>query len=270
MATQQSLFDAVEGDESHQSSSSGGKIESGWQIIRLDGAHLAYFPGWLRQANVLATMHSLKQEGCEEKTQNGEEPLSTEAIFRVLKQQVAWEQTTIRLYGKAMRIPRLNAWYAEPQHGYTYSGKYFTPHPWLPVLLLLKLAIEQQMPTALLDVTKKDTAITAPAEDILNSALVNCYRNGQDSVAWHSDDEPELGSNPIVASVSLGAERTFQLRHKHHKGEAYRYSLPLQDGDLLIMYGATQHNWQHQLPKTRLEVGERINITYRQIRSPRS
>ncbi|MGS2718743.1 alpha-ketoglutarate-dependent dioxygenase AlkB family protein [Eionea flava] len=263
MNIQPSLFDAVEGSGSDQSLPSARVLGGGLQIICLEGAHLAYFPGWLRQTEVLSTITSPRHQTPNEDMLAAKALVSTEAIFQALKKQVAWEQTSIRLYGKAVRIPRLNAWYAQPQYGYTYSGQYFTPHPWLSVLLSLKLAIEQQIQTALLETS------TSLTDGLLNSALVNCYRDGQDSVAWHSDDEPELGNHPTVASVSLGAERIFQLRHKHHKGESYRYSLPLQDGDLLIMYGATQHNWQHQLPKTRHKVGERINITYRQVRHPR-
>jgi len=233
MLYQPSLFDSpVPASPSSSAVPSPEALRS--QSIKLIGGEVMYFSRWLFSSSLNA---------------------SAPTLYPTLKQQVEWQQTDIFLYGKTMRIPRLNAWYADPQCGYTYSGKYFEPLPWLPVLLLIKTAVEATL-APLLQGTS------------FNSALVNCYRDGQDSVAWHSDDEPELGQNPVVASVSLGSDRLFQLRHKQHKGDAYRHSIPLLDGDLLFMYGAMQHHWQHQIPKTRKPVGERINITFRYIQHP--
>ena len=100
---------------------------------------------------------------------------------------------------------------------------------------------------------------------VFNSVLLNRYRTGKDSVAWHSDDEKEFGENPVIASVSFGDTRTFQFRHKKRKD--LKTTVELTHGSLLIMRGATQHNWMHQIPKTRRDVGERINLTFRVVRT---
>lgn len=177
--------------------------------------------------------------------------MSTTDCYNSIRRDVLWQQNKITLYGKRVDIPRLNAWYGDPHCGYIYSETYFEPLPWLPLLLDIKCAIEKHLSEYM-------------GGSRFNSALVNCYRNGQDSVAWHSDDEPELGKNPLVASLSLGAERVFQLRHKYNK-KSQRQDMTLSDGDLLLMSGTTQHYWQHQIPKTAHNVGERINITFREI-----
>lgn len=198
--------------------------------ITLPDAHIVYLPQWLSSLEL---------------------SLRGERVYRELRQSVPWEQSTIYLYDKPMLIPRLNAWYGDTGCGYTYSGTRLEPLPWLPILLEIKREVE-----------------TALADELgqvrFNSALVNCYRDGQDSVAWHSDDEPELGQNPLVASVSVGAERMFELRHKHHR-QHKKHIITLCDGDLLLMAGATQGYWQHQIPKSSTAVGERISITFRQI-----
>ncbi len=169
-------------------------------------------------------------------------------LFITLKQQVTWQQSTINIYGKLVKIPRLNAWYGDANCPYEYSGKAFAPLAWLPCLWEQKLKIE------------KATGFS------YNSVLVNCYRDGDDGVAWHSDDEPELGRNPSVASLSLGAERIFQLRHRYHKDLATR-KLNLGNGSLLVMSGELQHHWHHQLPKVANLKEERINLTYRYVNS---
>lgn len=223
--SQISLFD--DNATSHQIAGEGAEIVI--QDIPLQDGRLIYVPRWLQQQQVLP---------------------DTGVLFEQLQREVYWEQSDITLYGKTMKIPRLNAWYGDPGCGYIYSGKYFEPLSWLSVLLDIKQAAEATLAPYL-------------QQTILNSALVNCYRHGQDSVAWHSDDEPELGSNPPVVSISLGQERNFQLRHRVHKHE--KYQLSLQDGDLLMMCGQTQHHWHHQIPKTSKTIGARINITYRKI-----
>jgi alkylated DNA repair dioxygenase AlkB len=216
--------------------------------LSLPNGDISYYPEWLASSSLSALAPTMYDE---------------------LKRQVAWEQTDIFLYGKKMRIPRLNAWYAAPQCGYTYSGKYFEPLPWIPLLLEIKAAVEETLRPLWIKAIAQGEDTT---REMFNSVLVNCYRDGLDSVAWHSDDEPELGKNPIVASLSLGADRQFQLRHKdrqkHVKSEQYKQNLCLSDGDLLLMHGSMQHYWQHQIPKTKKVVGERINITFRQIKHP--
>jgi alkylated DNA repair dioxygenase AlkB len=246
MSYQPSLFDTP----THTKITPGLSLSSNRENaqVSLPDGQISYYPAWLASSSLSHIEPTLYDE---------------------LKRQVAWEQTEIFLYGKKMRIPRLNAWYADPQCGYTYSGKYFEPLPWLPLLVEIKVAVENMLTPLLkqphLDEEKR-------AGEIFNSVLVNCYRDGQDSVAWHSDDEPELGRNPIVASLSLGEDRQFMLRHKDHqkhsKSGKYTHKICLSNGDLLLMHGTMQHYWQHQIPKTKKAVGERINITFRQIKYP--
>lgn len=164
--------------------------------------------------------------------------------FQQLRQYTPWTQDEIQIAGRPVKIPRLQAWYGDA--GYSYSGLKLTPLPWTPVLRQIKAQVE------------------AVSGALFNSVLVNLYRDGDDSVGWHSDDEPELGDEPVIASLSLGARRDFSLRQK--KPGSGRLKLQLDDADLLVMGGALQHNWQHQLPKTRLPVGERINLTFRLVK----
>lgn len=166
-------------------------------------------------------------------------------LFRELLETVAWRQDTMTLFGKPVALPRLTAWYGDAGAEYEYSGILNAPLAWIPPLLEVKHAIE------------------APSGISFNSVLLNRYRSGQDSVAWHSDDEKEFGENPVIASVSFGDTRTFQFRHKTRK--ALKASIELTHGSLLIMRGATQHHWLHQIPKTKRDVGERINLTFRAV-----
>ncbi len=199
--------------------------------IQLPDAHLAYLPGSFDEAQA-------------------------QSLFEILKQGVEWEQSEITLYGKKVSIPRLNAWYGDAHCGYNYSNTYFEPLPWLPIITQIKQLVEAAFADLL--------PATGNEGGYFNSALINCYRDGQDSVAWHSDDEPELGKNPIVASVSLGETRAFKLRHRYNSALPV-YKMLLSAGDLLLMYGATQHHWHHEIPKTKKSVGERINITFRRV-----
>jgi alkylated DNA repair dioxygenase AlkB len=144
-----------------------------------------------------------------------------------------------------MPIPRLTAWYGDQGKSYTYSGIEQHPEHWNPTLKLIKSKIEQI------------------AQVSFNSVLLNLYRDGKDSVSWHSDDEPELGENPIIASVSFGATRRFSLRNKHSKN--HKIDIDLASGSFLLMQGETQHFWQHQIAKTAKEIQPRINLTFRII-----
>ncbi|MEZ5571827.1 MAG: alpha-ketoglutarate-dependent dioxygenase AlkB [Halioglobus sp.] len=166
-------------------------------------------------------------------------------LFARLRRDIAWQQDTITLYGRHHPVPRLTAWYGDPGKTYAYSGIAMRATPWTPALLAIKARIERM------------------ANYTFNSVLLNLYRNGADSVAWHADDEPELGRNPVIGSVSLGASRSFQLRHKTDKNS--RHSIDLHSGSFLLMQGSTQHQWLHQIPKTARKVGERINLTYRRV-----
>ena len=167
-------------------------------------------------------------------------------LFDRLRQSLQWEQSHIRLYGRGVSIPRLNAWYADAACEYRYSGYQMPRHDWSEELLMLREKL--QLATGL----------------SFNSVLANLYRDGNDSVGWHSDDEPELGHNPVIASISLGEVRRFCLRHKRNQEIADIELMP-GSGSLLIMAGSTQHNWKHCLPKTRKSTSARINLTFRRV-----
>ncbi len=168
------------------------------------------------------------------------------ALFHELHNQTPWAQRQVKVYGQLHPEPRLTAWYGAAGKGYSYSSLTLDPLPWTPTLLQIK------------------TRIDAAANVSFNSVLLNLYRDGRDSNGWHQDNEPELGHNPVIASLSLGALRRFQLRHKFKK-ELPKLELDLPHGSLLVMAGPTQHFWQHQIPKTAKPVAARINLTFRVI-----
>jgi alkylated DNA repair dioxygenase AlkB len=165
--------------------------------------------------------------------------------FQALFEKIHWRQDKIRMAGREIMQPRLTAWYGEKDSKYTYSGLTMVPLVWLDTLLEIKSEVEP---------------VTGV---IFNSVLLNLYRDGKDSVSWHSDDEPELGQNPVIASVSFGASRKFQLKHKQRK--ELRHTLEITNGSLLIMQGTTQHYWKHAVPKTTQNAEARINLTFRKI-----
>ena len=169
-----------------------------------------------------------------------------DAYFHELLETLAWQQSRIHIHGQEHAIPRLNAWYGDPGCRYGYSGTRFEPLPWTETLT---------------DIKERLTATLGAA---FNSMLANRYRDGRDSVAWHSDDEPELGRNPVIASVSLGATRRFTLKHKSRR-DIRPLAVDLTHGSLLVMSGQAQHHWLHQVAKTTRIVGERINLTFRYI-----
>lgn len=167
--------------------------------------------------------------------------------YQRLLEEVQWRQDTIMMYGRPVKIPRLNAWYGDADADYSYSGLQLAPLPWTPTLQSIREAVEAHL------------------NQRFNSVLANLYRDGNDSVAWHSDDEPELGPAPLIASVSLGEARTFQLRHRRNKALGI-HRMVLQPGSLLVMRGETQRFWHHQVPKQRAVTAGRINLTFRRIR----
>jgi alkylated DNA repair dioxygenase AlkB len=169
-------------------------------------------------------------------------------LLRELRDTTAWRQEIIKLYGKTIAVPRLTAWYGDEGTRYIYSGIENVPLPWTPAVTEVRRAVEP------------------PAGVVFNSVLLNRYRTGQDSVSWHADDEPEFGEQPVIASVSFGGTRNFQLRHKRRK--ELKASVELTHGSLLIMRGGTQANWLHQIPKTAKPVEERLNLTFRAIVAP--
>lgn len=170
-----------------------------------------------------------------------------DALFAALRHAIPWEVHRIRLFGRDVDSPRLSCWIGDPGTGYTYSGAHFEPNPWPVALRAIRARLAGEL--------RVD----------FNSVLVNLYRDGRDSMGWHSDDEPELGAQPVIASLSLGATRRFVL--KHRSDPAQKVALDLPHGSLLLMRGATQANYRHALPRTAKPVGPRINLTFRQIQS---
>lgn len=165
-------------------------------------------------------------------------------LFEHLQKNTPWRKDTIKIFGKIYDVPRLQALYGDSDMNYTYSGISMDPLPWTNVLTDLKLKIESQ------------------SSFKFNVVLINYYRDGQDSNGWHSDDEPELGKYPKIASISLGESRVFQLRHKITKK---RNDIRLDNGSLLLMSGDAQSSWKHQIPKSTKVKGPRINLTFRRI-----
>lgn len=164
--------------------------------------------------------------------------------FNYLLANIEWRQETIQVYGKRHLTPRLSCWMGDADLDYSYSGMTMQPVKWDAQVLTIKSLLEQKL------------------KHSFNSVLLNYYRDGRDSNGWHSDDEPELGKNPVIASVTFGYERDFQLRHKLTND---RYQLKLEHGSVLLMSGTTQQFWQHQIPK-RANAESRLNLTFRTIK----
>jgi alkylated DNA repair dioxygenase AlkB len=166
-------------------------------------------------------------------------------FFLNLHKDVKWQQESVKIFGKSIPQPRLTAWFSDNLQTYSYSG--------------IQMKAEK-LTNELLSIRQMVQEITGMR---FNSALLNLYRDGNDSVGWHRDNEKELGTEPVIASVSLGAERMFQLRNYTNK--KLRVNLQLTNGSLLLMKGSTQANWEHRIPKTTSITGPRINITFRLI-----
>ncbi|HTU71639.1 MAG TPA: alpha-ketoglutarate-dependent dioxygenase AlkB [Candidatus Baltobacteraceae bacterium] len=166
-------------------------------------------------------------------------------MLDALLTSVPWKQELLKIYGRSVPTPRLTAWYGDPGAAYTYSGLRNEPNPWTPLLL------------EMVDELYSFVGVR------FNSVLLNRYRNGDDSLSWHADDEPELGAEPTIASLSLGTPRLFKLRKTSDpKDEA---SLRLESGSLLLMQGRSQAKYRHSVPKERKVRGERINLTFRVV-----
>ncbi len=170
---------------------------------------------------------------------------SADALLATLLAVVPWEVHRIKLFGREVDSPRLSCWIGDPDAHYRYSGAVFAPHAW---------------PAALAPVRAR---LAAECGVRFNSVLANRYRDGRDAMGWHSDDERELGAQPVIASLSLGATRRFSL--KGRQPGAQRMLLDLPHGSLLVMRGDTQRNYRHALPRTARVSSERINLTFRRI-----
>ncbi len=169
----------------------------------------------------------------------------SEALLQVFVAQTPWIQETVHLHGKMIKTPRLTAWYGDNNKSYSYSGNKYQPLPWTDDLSKIKKKIERI------------------ADMQFNSVLLNYYRDGNDSVAWHSDDEYELGVKPVIASVSFGQARRFDVRNK--KDHTLKYSVNLENGSLLLMKGGLQQFWEHRIPKSTRPMRPRVNLTFRVI-----
>ncbi|WP_020682079.1 alpha-ketoglutarate-dependent dioxygenase AlkB family protein [Marinobacterium rhizophilum] len=173
-------------------------------------------------------------------------PSDSARLLRTLSEEIHWRQDRIRLFGREHAIPRLQQFQGEAGLHYRYSGLQLDAAPWHPLVEQLRQKIAQVVPWT------------------FNCVLLNLYRDGSDSMGWHSDDEPELGLNPVIASLSLGQPRRFLLRHRQLPQQP-KIELTLDDGSLLLMRGSTQHHWQHALPRTRRACAPRLNLTFRYI-----
>ena len=167
-------------------------------------------------------------------------------LFEKLRQEIPWQQDHITVYGKTHLQPRLTALFGNEGKPYSYSNIVMQPHHWNPLLMFIKNEVE--------DVCNEN----------FTTVLLNLYRDGSDSNGWHADNEKELGRNPVIASVSFGAERMFHLQHNTIVDA--KLKINLENGSLLIMKGETQHFWKHQISKTTKPIGPRINLTYRIIK----
>ncbi|NKB61458.1 MAG: alpha-ketoglutarate-dependent dioxygenase AlkB [Gammaproteobacteria bacterium] len=166
--------------------------------------------------------------------------------FARIREQAQWSQPIIRLFGKDIPSPRLSAWYGDKSAIYRYSGLYCDPLPWFDELFELRQLLQNY------------------TNQSFNSVLLNLYRDGHDSMGRHSDNEPELGEDPCIASISLGQTRRFVFKHKHKKN-CPPVSIHLEHGSLFLMGGETQRSWNHSLPKTTKSISSRISLTYRWI-----
>jgi len=168
--------------------------------------------------------------------------LPNQQLLDTLIESTPWRQQQIKVYGNKYLQPRLSAWYGD--EAYSYSGILLKPLPWTDTLLELKHRVESII------------------DHQFNSVLLNYYRDQNDSMGMHSDDESELGKQPVIASLSLGEERTLLLRHKY---DSNTLKLPLPSGSLLVMKGSTQSFWKHGIMKQKQRCGSRVNLTFRTI-----
>ena len=175
-----------------------------------------------------------------------EMPLDYDLMLQKLKDQTIWRQESVQIYGKVHAQPRLVAWYGDPGMHYRYSGISLTPLPWTDLLREIKRRVE--------DCT----------DETFNSVFLNLYRDHNDSMGFHSDDERELGLEPVIASVTFGATRTFVMKHKKNP-EIQTQKIALEAGTVLLMKGQTQRNWKHGIMKQTQPCGPRVNLTFRTI-----
>jgi len=213
--------------------------------IQLPNAELIYIERFFdAKISDRCLAYFLENDRLEWRTTDWKE-ISADQLAQIRFSHINWRQESIRLYGKSIPLPRLTAWYGDRGRSYTYSGIECHPDEWNRGLLYLKRKIEESAGIA------------------FNSVLLNWYRNGDDHLHWHADDEAELGPNPVIASANFGETRDFLIRR--HDDHSMRLKLPLRHGTLLIMRGEMQHHWQHSVPKRKKVTGSRFNLTFRRI-----
>jgi len=208
--------------------------------LQRPGLALRHWPGWLQQV-----------------AGEGEAELEPRRLERHLREELTWQQPLVRVYGRSRPVPRLTCWLGDPGCHYAYSGLVHHSEPFTAPLQRLRLQLERQLDCR------------------LNSLLLNSYRSGLDRMGWHADDEPELEPAAAIVSLSLGASRSLRFRPRPRPAPGQPalaageppLAVELADGDLLVMDAPTQLHWQHALPERRRISGERINLTFRQIRT---
>lgn len=168
-------------------------------------------------------------------------------MFMALQSEIPWESTTLVMFGSEVAEPRLSAWMGDVGATYGYSGRTRVTRPWTTTLANLRRQLESHIGSE------------------FNGVLANLYRDGRDHMGWHADDEKSLGPEPTIASISLGAQRRFDLRHRV-SGDVISCTLP--HGSLLVMSGLSQSCWKHRLARTTRAVGPRLNLTFRRITNP--
>lgn len=215
--------------------------------IRLPHGELLYSRRFFSSEVSDRALAYLQENDTHDSKFNNWRELAKDENTKIRFSNINWNQDTINLYGKTSPLPRLTAWYGDSESSYSYSGIKSKPNPWNKGLLYMKSEIERVTCTS------------------FNSVLLNWYRDGDDHLGWHADNERELGTNPTIASLSLGETRDFVLRLNNAPSE--KFTIPLEHGSLLVMYGDIQKFWQHSLPKRKKIRKSRINLTFRQIKT---
>ena len=212
-------------------------------VIEVPDGRLYYAPHYFDTNESTRLMDALLAcEGIDHTTHDWH---AEQAIDQLPFTHIQWQQDVVSMFGKSHPLPRLSAWYGDSDRPYTYSGITLQPKPWNDLLKEIQ------------------TAIAPVCRRTFNSVLLNWYRSGDDHISWHTDAEPELGTNPLIASVNFGASRRFLIRRKDD--HSIKLELPLHHGSVLVMAGALQHHWQHSVPKQKKVKTNRINLTFRNI-----
>ena len=196
-------------------------------------------------------------------------PLAPQALFEALMAQTPWRQDEIMMFGKAVLQPRLHAWYGDANAAYTYSGLRNVPLAWTALLADIRARVEAACAlegggfSGRASCQKTDSHFSGQRFGF-NSVLLNLYRDERDSMGMHADDERELGREPVIASLSFGETRTLLMKHRTRR-DLPTQKIPLEAGSVLLMRGATQHQWKHGINKQTAPCGARINLTFRTI-----